>query len=335
MPALTVCAVPAGATSLLAVGERIADAPAHVLERLGLRPDPLMPGRLLPAESTVRRLLAHIDADALDGAVGRWLADRPVALAAQRVLESGVVVGVVALGPGLGGVVAQALPLGQGVGRGGEGGLVPGVGVPIRVALLDPGLFQGLLEVLPGHPGRPATDPAADAAEQPVLLVVGLVLGEGGAGGVPGEGGVQRRAGRPRLGVDDGLRQGARLGAVDDPHPPPGPPSRPGRRRPSRSGRGPGRRPGGGCGCRRDRSGAARSHRAPAGSRASGPAQAPVGGRGTAAAWGRLQPIRCGVEAGGIGHRALPPGSGAGWRRPARVGRDGRSADAGRGRVSR
>ncbi|MFE7242641.1 ISAs1 family transposase [Streptomyces sp. NPDC057580] len=70
------CAVLAGATSLLAVGEWIADAPAHVLERLGLRPDPLMPGRLVPAESTVRRLLARIDGNALDGAVGHWLADR-------------------------------------------------------------------------------------------------------------------------------------------------------------------------------------------------------------------------------------------------------------------
>ncbi|MFD9687800.1 transposase family protein [Kitasatospora sp. NPDC059088] len=74
--ALTACAVLAGATSLLAVGEWIADAPAQVLEHLGVRPDPLMPERLLPAESTVRRLLAHIDADALDRAVGRWLADR-------------------------------------------------------------------------------------------------------------------------------------------------------------------------------------------------------------------------------------------------------------------
>ncbi|GAB7184558.1 hypothetical protein ATKI12_4389 [Kitasatospora sp. Ki12] len=50
MLGLTACAVLAGATSLLAVGEWIADSPAHVLERLGLRPDPLMPGRLVPAE---------------------------------------------------------------------------------------------------------------------------------------------------------------------------------------------------------------------------------------------------------------------------------------------
>jgi hypothetical protein len=41
-----------------------------------IRIDPLFPKRLLPAETTVRRLLARIDGDALDRAVGRWLADR-------------------------------------------------------------------------------------------------------------------------------------------------------------------------------------------------------------------------------------------------------------------
>ncbi|MEU2826767.1 ISAs1 family transposase [Streptomyces bacillaris] len=74
--ALTACAVLAGATSLLAVGEWIADAPGHVLEQVGANPDPLLPVRVLPAESTVRRLLARVDGDALDRAVGRWLADR-------------------------------------------------------------------------------------------------------------------------------------------------------------------------------------------------------------------------------------------------------------------
>ncbi|GAA1502030.1 ISAs1 family transposase [Kitasatospora kazusensis] len=74
--ALAACAVLARATSLLAVGEWIADAPPHVLERVGVRLDPLLPKRLLPAETTVRRLLARIDGDALDLAVGRWLADR-------------------------------------------------------------------------------------------------------------------------------------------------------------------------------------------------------------------------------------------------------------------
>jgi predicted transposase YbfD/YdcC len=74
--ALTACAVLAGATSLLAVGEWIADAPTDVLERLGVRPDPILPRRSVPSESAVRRLLARVDADALDRSVGRWLADR-------------------------------------------------------------------------------------------------------------------------------------------------------------------------------------------------------------------------------------------------------------------
>ncbi|MEU2426748.1 ISAs1 family transposase [Streptomyces sp. NPDC007851] len=73
---LTACAVLTGATSLLAVGEWIADAPSHVLERLGVRPDPVLPRRLVPSEATVRRLLARIDGNALDRAVGGWLADR-------------------------------------------------------------------------------------------------------------------------------------------------------------------------------------------------------------------------------------------------------------------
>ncbi|MDH6222117.1 transposase family protein [Streptomyces pseudovenezuelae] len=74
--ALSACAVLAGATSILAVGEWITDAPPHVLEHVGVRLDPLFPKRSLPAETTVRRLLARIDGDALDLAVGRWLADR-------------------------------------------------------------------------------------------------------------------------------------------------------------------------------------------------------------------------------------------------------------------
>jgi hypothetical protein len=74
--ALAACAVLAGVTSLPAVGEWIADAPAHVLARLGVRPDPVLPARQRPSESAVRRLPARIDGDALDAAVGRRLADR-------------------------------------------------------------------------------------------------------------------------------------------------------------------------------------------------------------------------------------------------------------------
>ncbi|MBP0451210.1 hypothetical protein J5Y04_16915 [Kitasatospora sp. RG8] len=67
-------------------------------------------------------------AGGLAGAVGDVAT---VAFGAQRVLEGGVVVGVVALRTGLGRVVTHALPLGQGGGRGGNARLVPGVGVPV------------------------------------------------------------------------------------------------------------------------------------------------------------------------------------------------------------
>lgn len=69
--ALAAGAVLAGAASLPAVGGWITDAPPSVLERLGVRPDPLSPKRCLPTEATVRRLLGRIDGDALDRAVGR------------------------------------------------------------------------------------------------------------------------------------------------------------------------------------------------------------------------------------------------------------------------
>ncbi|MET7458406.1 ISAs1 family transposase [Streptomyces sp. NPDC005574] len=74
--ALTACAVLAGARSLLAVSEWVADAPEGLLERLGIRVDPLFPKRSWPAETTIRRVLARIDANALDRAVGAWLAGR-------------------------------------------------------------------------------------------------------------------------------------------------------------------------------------------------------------------------------------------------------------------
>ncbi|MEU5614298.1 ISAs1 family transposase [Streptomyces sparsogenes] len=57
----------------------VPDAPAHVLERLGGRPNPLLLNSVVPSASAVRRLLARIDGDALDRAVGCWLADRSLA----------------------------------------------------------------------------------------------------------------------------------------------------------------------------------------------------------------------------------------------------------------
>jgi predicted transposase YbfD/YdcC len=47
-----------------------------VLERPGVRYDPLTRRYTPPGETTVRRALAGVDGDALDGAVGQWLRDR-------------------------------------------------------------------------------------------------------------------------------------------------------------------------------------------------------------------------------------------------------------------
>jgi predicted transposase YbfD/YdcC len=71
---VAVCAVLAGAKSLTAIGEWAADAPGEVLVRLGVRTDPLTAAVRPPDESTVRKVLASIDSDALDAAVGAWLA---------------------------------------------------------------------------------------------------------------------------------------------------------------------------------------------------------------------------------------------------------------------
>jgi predicted transposase YbfD/YdcC len=71
---VAVCAVLAGAKSLAAIGEWAADAPGPVLAALGTRREPLTGAFRPPAEATVRRVLARVDPDALDRAVGAWLA---------------------------------------------------------------------------------------------------------------------------------------------------------------------------------------------------------------------------------------------------------------------
>jgi hypothetical protein len=73
--AVAVAAVLAGARSLAAIGEWAADAPQPVLAALGVRHDPLRRVYRPPAEATVRRVLARVDPDALDRAIGAWLAD--------------------------------------------------------------------------------------------------------------------------------------------------------------------------------------------------------------------------------------------------------------------
>ncbi|MGW4898480.1 ISAs1 family transposase, partial [Kitasatospora sp. NPDC004240] len=73
--ALAACAVLAGAKSLTAIAEWATDAPAAVLAALG-GPNRDPSGPTAPAEATVRRVLQRIDGDALDAAIGAWLAAR-------------------------------------------------------------------------------------------------------------------------------------------------------------------------------------------------------------------------------------------------------------------
>ena len=76
MLAIAVAAVLAGARSLAAIGEWAQDAPQAVLAALGVRHDPVRGTYRPPDEATVRRVLARLDADALDATLGRWLADQ-------------------------------------------------------------------------------------------------------------------------------------------------------------------------------------------------------------------------------------------------------------------
>ncbi|WP_327072160.1 hypothetical protein OG196_00585 [Kitasatospora purpeofusca] len=92
-----------------------------------------------------------------------------MALTARRVLQGGVVVGVVARRTGGGHVVVQALPLCEGVGSSGTGGFVTGVGVPVGSALVGPGPVEGLLDPVQGRPGVQAAkaNQTGHIAEQP------------------------------------------------------------------------------------------------------------------------------------------------------------------------
>jgi predicted transposase YbfD/YdcC len=65
--AVSVCAVLAGARSLVAIAEWAADLPEQVREAVGIAQRP-------PCESTIRRVLGGLDADGLDAAVGAWAA---------------------------------------------------------------------------------------------------------------------------------------------------------------------------------------------------------------------------------------------------------------------
>ena len=74
--AVAVAAVLAGAKSLTAIGEWASDTPGQVLAAFGVRRDPLTGALRPPTEATVRRVLARIDPDALDCAIGAWLVDQ-------------------------------------------------------------------------------------------------------------------------------------------------------------------------------------------------------------------------------------------------------------------
>ncbi|WP_345943339.1 transposase family protein [Streptomyces sp. SID8352] len=63
-------AVLAGAASVTAIGEWVADAPQRVLAVLGFRPDPLTGLIRPPHATTIRLVLAAVDGDALDRATG-------------------------------------------------------------------------------------------------------------------------------------------------------------------------------------------------------------------------------------------------------------------------
>jgi predicted transposase YbfD/YdcC len=70
----SVAAVLAGARSLAAIGEWVADAPPGVLAALGVRFDPLAGRFRPPDEATVRRVLESVDPSRLDSAITSWLA---------------------------------------------------------------------------------------------------------------------------------------------------------------------------------------------------------------------------------------------------------------------
>jgi predicted transposase YbfD/YdcC len=80
--ATAVAAVLTGARSAAAVAEWASDVPQRVLAELGVFREPLTGVYRAPDESTFRRILAGVDADALDDAVGQWLiASMPAAQA--------------------------------------------------------------------------------------------------------------------------------------------------------------------------------------------------------------------------------------------------------------
>lgn len=65
-----------GATSLVAIGEVAAELPEEALRRLSCRISPSKKSYVAPEESTIRRTLKAIDANAVDLVVNSWIADQ-------------------------------------------------------------------------------------------------------------------------------------------------------------------------------------------------------------------------------------------------------------------
>ncbi|MFF9453585.1 ISAs1 family transposase [Streptomyces flaveolus] len=84
--AAAAAAVLAGAASMAAISEWVADAPQRVLARLGFRPDPLTGPIRPPHSTTIRLVLAAVDGDALDRAIGRFLHERHSPSMSRRVI---------------------------------------------------------------------------------------------------------------------------------------------------------------------------------------------------------------------------------------------------------
>jgi predicted transposase YbfD/YdcC len=74
--ALTACAtLVVGSDSVSAIWQWSARAPQDRLARLGARLNPFTRRFVVPSERTFRRVLARLDAEALDAALGGWVAD--------------------------------------------------------------------------------------------------------------------------------------------------------------------------------------------------------------------------------------------------------------------
>lgn len=74
--AIAIAAVVSGSSRVVEIVEWAADVPEGVWDRLGAARDAFTGVRRVPDDSTLSRVLAGIDADALDAAVCRWLLGR-------------------------------------------------------------------------------------------------------------------------------------------------------------------------------------------------------------------------------------------------------------------